>query len=318
MLAYVLFVAGLAGVLAGAHVLVVGSSRMAATYGVPPVVIGLTIVGFGTSAPEIIVSGLASLQGDPATALGNVVGSNVANVGLVLGLTALIFPLRPDRTVLRREGPIMVVVSFAFLAVAFTGGYEPWHGAIMLVVLAVFLGVSMRWARDEPPEVVAEIEAFERETGLLNPSSVWLQVVFVLGGIGMLFAGGQSLITGAVDIAEDFGIPEFVVASTLVAMGTSVPELATSAVAAMKREADIAVGNIIGSNLFNLLAVLGIASLIGAIPVEGIVRWVDMPVMVAFSVVAVAMARTGWVMARWEGAVLLSAYVIYIGYLLAR
>lgn len=317
MLAYIFFLIGLAAILAGAQLLVVGASRFAATFGVPPIVIGLTIVGFGTSAPEIVISGLASFQGDPDTALGNVVGSNIANVGLVLGVAACIYPLVPDRTVLRREGPVMVAVSLAFLALGFTGEYERWHGAIMLAALAVFLLVSLRWTRDEP-EFAAEMEDLEHQTGLIRPSSVLKDIVYVLIGIAFLFAGGQALISGATDIAADIGIPEFVVASTLVAIGTSLPELATSITAALKKEADIAVGNVIGSNIFNLLGVLGIAAVIAPIPVEGVVQQVDLPAMVAFSLVAMAMARWGYHIARWEGAALLLVYVAYVGFLLAR
>ncbi len=318
MLAYLLFVLGLLGVLAGAQLLVSSSSRLAAMLGVPPIVVGLTIVSFGTSAPEIVISGLASYQGHPETALGNVVGSNIANVGLVLALAAVIYPLRPDRTVLRREGPVMVVISLVFLAVAFTGGYERWHGAVMLAVLAALLVVSLRWSREAGPGALAGgVEIIQVRPRL----SVWRamgQAGYAVVGIGLLFGGGQALVSGAVDIAEQFSVPQFVIASTLVAIGTSVPELATSVVAALRKQADIAVGNIIGSNIFNLLAVLGIASLAGAIPVEGIVQQVDMPVMAAFSIVAVAAARWRYSMTRWEGGALLAAYVLYLSFLLVR
>lgn len=314
---YLLFAIGLGGVLLGANILVQGASRLATRLGVPPIVVGLTIVGFGTSAPEIIVSGIASATGDPDTALGNVVGSNVANIGLVLGVTALMSPMIPDRTVLRREGPVMVVVSAAFLFLAFTGQYTQWQGAIMLLVLAVFLYLSFRWSReDAPPAMLGDVEEIPVAGG--RSVNIPLQVGYVVVGIAMLFGGGQALITGAVGIAETFGIPQFVIASTLIAIGTSVPELATSAVASFRKEADIAVGNVIGSNLFNLLAVLGIASLIAEIPIDGTVQRLDMPIMVSFSVVALIFARSGHKMERWEGAVLFAGYVSYMALLLLR
>lgn len=314
---YVLFAIGLGGVLLGANVLVQGASRLAARLGIPPIVIGLTIVGFGTSAPEIIVSGIASATGEPDTALGNVIGSNVANIGLVLGVTALMAPMVPDRTVLRREGPLMVLVSVAFLLLAFSGEYTRWQGAIMLLLLALFLYLSFRWSRsDAPSAMLGDIEEIPASSG--QAANVPRQIGYVVVGIALLFGGGQALISGAVGIAETFGIPDFVIASTLIAIGTSVPELATSIVASIRKEADIAVGNVIGSNLFNLLAVLGIASVINDIPIGSTVQQLDMPVMVAFSVVALAFARSGHKMDRWEGAVLLVAYVSYMALLLLR
>ncbi len=319
MLVYPLFIIGLVGVLAGAHLLVLGSSRIAASLGIPPVVIGLTIVGFGTSAPEIIISGLASYHGNPDTALGNIVGSNIANVGLVLGATALLYPLRPDRTVLRREGPVMVAVSLVILALAFSGSYERWHGGLMLLALAGFLAMSLFWSRDATPSMASgDIERIEPGRPLFSFRALPLQIGYVVVGSALLFGGGEALIESATTIADDFGIPEFVIASTVVAIGTSVPEMATSFIAALRRQADIAVGNIIGSNIFNLLCVLGIASSIGVIPVEGLTRVIDMPVMVAFSLVAVAMARWNYHMSRAEGGLLLAAYIAYIAYLLMR
>ncbi|MDZ7727818.1 MAG: calcium/sodium antiporter [Dehalococcoidia bacterium] len=314
---YLLFAIGLGGVLLGANILVQGASRLAARLGVPPIVVGLTIVGFGTSAPEIIVSGIASATGDPDTALGNVVGSNVANIGLVLGVTALMSPMIPDRTVLRREGPVMVLVSVAFLLLAFSGEYTRWQGAIMLLVLAVFLYLSFRWSReDAPPAMLGDVEDIPVATG--RAANIPLQIGYVVVGIAMLFGGGQALIDGRDRHRGDVRHPQFVIASTLIAIGTSVPELATSVVASMKKEADIAVGNVIGSNLFNLLAVLGIASVIADIPIDTTVQRLDMPIMVGFSVVALIFARSGHKMDRWEGAVLLVAYVSYMALLLLR
>ncbi|MDZ7727817.1 MAG: calcium/sodium antiporter [Dehalococcoidia bacterium] len=318
MLAVLLFVAGLAGVVAGAHFLVLGSSRLAAALGVPSIVIGLTVVGIGTSTPELVVSAAAAINDQPATALGNVVGSNIANVGLILGISALIVPLVPDRTVLSREGPILIGVSVVFMLVALTDSFEWWFGAIALAGLAGFLVLSLRWSRDEPEPVVAQVEQFETETGLVKAEPHWQSGLYIAGGIALLVAGGQSMVTGAVDIADTIGIPEFVVASTLVALGTSMPELATSVVAAVRREADIAVGNIVGSNLFNLLGVLGLSAVLSPIPVDGASQRIDLPFMTGLTVVGVLFARQGFRLGRREGAALLAAYIIYIAWLVLR
>lgn len=318
MLAYFFFVGGLVAVVAGAHLLVLGASRLAAGLGIPPLVIGLTVVGFGTSAPELVVSAIAAVQNNPETALGNVTGSNIANVGLILGVAALITPLRPDRNVVRRDGPIMVAVSLVFVLLAFMGDFELWHGIVMLASLAVYLFFNFRWSRNEPAEVVAEVEEFEAATGLLNPSSLPKQIVFIVAGLGLLIAGGQTMVSGAVDIASDLGIPEFVVASTIVALGTSMPELATSVLAAIKREADIAIGNVVGSNVFNLLGVLGVATVIREIPVRGDIQNFDFPIVLAFAVVAVALLALRRQLGRPEGVLLLVGYVGYLAFLLSR
>lgn len=302
----------------GAHILVLGASRLAAAVGISPLIIGLTVVGFGTSAPEMVVSAVASFQGNPETALGNVTGSNVANVGLILGTAALIMPLRPDRSVVVRDGPLMIVITIAVVALAFTGEFTRLIGIGLLLGLAAYLIANYFFSQREPSAIVAEIEEFEETVGLLKDGGKWKQVAYVVGGLALLLVGGQTMVTGAVDIAEGLGISEFVIASTIVAIGTSTPELATSVVAAFKREADIAVGNVVGSNVFNLLGVLGIGAVIAGIPVSDIVRDIDMPLVLAFSVAMLVFAATGKGIGRVQGVVLLVAYVAYMAYLLAR
>ena len=313
-----LFIGGLVAVLAGAQALVVGASRLAASFGISPIVIGLTVVGFGTSAPEMVVSALASFEGEPETALGNVLGSNIVNVGLVLGVSAAIYPLRPDRSVLRREGPVMIFASIGVTLVALNGVIERPFGILMLLAMAVFLVMSLRGSRQDSAEIAREVEEFEETTHLLGPGSRLLEMGLVLAGLVLLVGGGHSLVTGAVDIAESAGIPEFVIASTMVAIGTSVPELATSIIAAFKREADIAVGNVIGSNLFNLLVVLGLAVLIQPVDVSDTIKLVDLPLMTAFAIGAIVIARTGWRIGRLEGWLLMLCYAGYLALLLLR
>ena len=302
----------------GAHILVLGASRLAAAVGISPLIIGLTVVGFGTSAPEMVVSAVASFQGNPETALGNVTGSNVANVGLILGTAALIMPLRPDRSVVVRDGPLMIVITIAVVALAFTGEFTRLIGIGLLLGLAAYLVANYFFSRREPSAIVAEIEEFEETIGLLKNGGKWKQVAYVVGGLALLLVGGQTMVTGAVDIAEGLGISEFVIASTIVAIGTSTPELATSVVAAFKREADIAVGNVVGSNVFNLLGVLGIGAVIAGIPVSNTVQNIDMPLVLGFSVAMLVFAATGKGIGRVQGVVLLVAYVAYMVYLLAR
>jgi cation:H+ antiporter len=318
MLPYLLFAVGLAAVAGGAHFLVLGASRLASTLGVPSIVIGLTVVGFGTSTPELAVSALASWNNNPDTALGNVVGSNIANVGLILGLSAVVIPLVPDRTVLRREGPILMAVSAVIVLLGLSGTIEPWMGAVLLALLAAFVVLSFRWSRDESDIVVEQVEHFRQYTGLALRRPTWTSILYTVGGIAVLIAGGHAMVTGAVDIADDAGIPEFVVASTIVAVGTSLPELATSVMAALRREADIAIGNIIGSNIFNLLGVLGLAALLSPIPLTDDMRYLDLPWMAGLAIVGVLLARQGFALDRREGAALLLAYAVYVGWLFIR
>lgn len=318
MLSYFLFAIGLAGVMLGAHILVLGASRLAAAVGISPLIIGLTVVGFGTSAPEMVVSAVASFQGNPETALGNVTGSNVANIGLILGTAALIMPLRPDRSVVRRDGPLMLAITIVVVALAFTGEFTRVIGIGLLLGLAAYLVANYFFSKREPSAIVAEVAEFEETVGLLKGNGKWKQVAYVVGGLALLLAGGQTMVTGAVEIAEGLGISEFVIASTIVAIGTSTPELATSVVAAFKREADIAVGNVVGSNVFNLLGVLGIGAVIAGIPVSDTIRDIDMPLVLGFTVAMLVFAATGRGIGRVQGVVLLVAYVAYMVYLLAR
>jgi cation:H+ antiporter len=318
MIGFVLFALGLAGVVAGAYLLVLGASRLATALGVPSVVVGMTVVGFGTSMPELVTSAIASWEGHPETALGNVVGSNIANVALILGLSAVIIPLVPDRTLLRREGPVLIGVSAVVVLLGLTGAFDPWMGVLLLAGLAVFLVASFWWSRDEPEVVVDQVEHFREQSGLAREKPAWLSALYAVGGIALLGAGGYALVDGAVDIAGNVGIQEFALATTVVAVGTSLPELATSLTAALRREADIAIGNVVGSNIFNLLGVLGLAAVIGPIPLTDEMRWLDMPWMAGLSVIGVMFARQGYALGRQEGAALLFAWVVYVVWLVWR
>jgi len=317
VLDYPLFVLGLAGILAGARWLVTGAGRLASTLNVAPIVIGLTVVGFGTSAPELVVSAFAAAGDQPELALGNVVGSNIANVGLVLGACAVVAPLRPDLTVLRREGPIMVAVTVVVVGAAHFGTFEQWMGLYMLGGALTYVIVSFLFAGREPELVKEEYREYETRRGLIGVRGLEGHLALLAAGLAALIVGARLLVEAAQGIAGDLGVPEFVVASSIIAVGTSIPELATGIVAARRGQADIAVGNIIGSNIFNLLGVLGIASAIRAIEVND-ERLFDLYIMLIFAIAGLYLARTGRQLARWEGGMLLTAYAAFTVFLYSQ
>jgi cation:H+ antiporter len=307
----------LAALYFGAEWLVKGSARIAAALGVRPLVIGLTVVAFGTSAPEVFVSAVASWQGQPETALGNVLGSNVANSGLILALAALIRPMKVDLSLLRREGPLLIAVSVALWGVAYTGEYTRWMGGLMLAAMAAFVWASLRWAKSEPPRIEKEFAEFEEEqfdieTRRAAKFRIVPQTGWIVAGLALLLAGGHFLVGSAVALARQFGVSELFIAITLVSVGTSVPELATSMIAAVRGEADISIGNIIGSNIFNLLGVLGVAATVRPIPVAASVRDFEFLWMIGFMVATVIVLRTYHRVTRVEAALLLTGYGVFL------
>jgi cation:H+ antiporter len=306
-----LVAAGIALLYFGGEALIRGASRLARALGLSPLVIGLTVVAFGTSAPEMAASVSASLRGSGGIALGNVVGSNIANLGLILAVAALVFPLKAQAKVLRRELPVMMGVSGLLIPMALDGAYGRIDGVVLLLLLAAYLWVLFRVR--EAPDVEAEYAA---EFGTRPPSSGRSAALCVLG-LALLVAGAESLVRGAVSMARAAGVSEMVIGLTLVAVGTSLPELASSIVAARRREADIVLGNVVGSNIFNVLAVLGAASL--ARPVEGPLDRTlpDLSVMLGAGALAWVLLATGSRIERWEGALLLALYGVYIAALFA-
>ncbi len=310
---FVLLVAGLALLLAGAELLVRGASRLALALGISPLVIGLTVVAYGTSAPELAISIGATLDGQPDIALGNVIGSNIANVLLILGLSALIAPLVVARQLVWLDVPIMVGLSLLVLVLALDGQLDRWLGVALLLggvgysVLQVYLG--RREGAAETTEVPGAGAA---------PSPLWRNAMLVVVGLVLLVFGARWLVASAVTIAEAFGISQLVIGLTVVAIGTSLPELATSLMAALRGEREMAVGNIIGSNIFNILLVLGAAVAIspGGIAVSAAAVNFDLPVMTAVAVACLPIFFTGHCIARWEGALFLGYYVAYTAFLL--
>ena len=293
----------------GAEGLVRGSSSIALRMGVTPLVIGLTIVAFGTGSPEMIVSLDAALRGNSDLALGNIVGSNICNVALILGIAALARPLHVRSALLKREMPIMIAITLLFAAMVYDGELGRVDGAV-LTIGAVLYTAGAYWAarRDRDAEVAAE---FANE--LPKPQSSTARSLALAGGgfVGLL-VGANLLVSGAVVIAQGFGLSEVVIGLTVIAIGTSLPELATSVVAGLRGDADVAFGNVIGSNVLNILLILGVVALIEPISARGL-RPLDLGVLVASAVLLWPLMWRGAIVNRWEGALLLAGYVLYIG-----
>jgi cation:H+ antiporter len=309
----ILFVLGFVALIAGGELLVRGASGIARAFGIHPVVIGLTIVAFGTSSPEIAVAIGSAAAGKPDLIVGNVVGSNIYNVLLVLGLAAVITSLVVQRQLIRREVPLMILASGAVMVMAADGGIGRIDGLILLVALAAWLVYAVRQGRAE----ASTLEPVDRAAS--SPADLGRRVAFVLAGLALLVVGAQWLVGGAVAVAEAIGLSELVIGLTVVAIGTSLPEIATSVIASLRGQRDIAVGNVVGSNLFNLLAVLGLAALIaGEIPVAPGARTFDLPIMFAVSVACLPIFFTGYRIGRREGALFLAYGVGYTTYLLAN
>jgi cation:H+ antiporter len=307
----VTIIAGFALLVWGADRFVMGAAGTARNLGVSPLIIGLTIVGFGTSAPEILVSIMAALQGNPGLAIGNAIGSNITNIALILGTTALVAPLSIHSGIVKRELPILIGTTLVAFVLLSDGTLGRMDGLVLLIGLmimlssVIYIGIS---GRDKDP-VVAEYEA-EIPTDLsLAQSLMWLII-----GLVVLVGSSRMLVWGAVGVAEHFGISDLIIGLTIVALGTSLPELAASIASVLKNEHDIAIGNVIGSNMFNILAVLGIPGIISPGPVDPAAVSRDMPVMIGLTVALFVMAygfRGLGRINRFEALLLLAAYAGY-------
>ena len=321
------FVVGVVALVVGAESLVRGSSRLAARSGLSPVVIGLTVVAFGTSAPELAVSIGAAAGGESEIALGNVIGSNIANVLLVLGLSAVVGGgLVVAQRIVRVDVPIMIVMSALVLVLGLDGRIGRLDGGLFVAILIVYLVWTVRSAvgdqdADEDHDGVADAAALASEYSSalgrekIRGSSLWRDLLYVVGGLALLVVGAQSLVTAATDVARALDISELVIGLTVVAVGTSLPEIATSVVAAARGQRDMAVGNAIGSNLFNILAVLGITGVVSPVIVSSGARGFDLPFMLAVAVACLPIFADGFILRRWQGAVFLSYYVAYLVWL---
>lgn len=288
-----------------------GSSSLALRLGLTPLVVGLTVVAMGTSMPEVMVSVKSSLAGRGDLAIGNVVGSNMFNIGVILGLTALLSPMKVQFQLIKIDLPIMVVVSLGMVGLLWDGAVGRLAGAVLFGGLIIYIAGNIWLARRTATK---EVEAEYAEGVPARSGSVLMDGLFILGGLGILVLGARLLTDNSVALARSFGVSEAVIGLTIVAAGTSVPELAASIVAAMKKEPDIALGNVIGSNIFNMLGILGIASMVAPITAPDI-RHFDLWMMVAFAAALVPMLWTGLRVSRAEGATLFAAYCGYVYFL---
>lgn len=311
----VLLVAGFVLLLAGAEMLVRGASHLAISFGISPLVVGLTVVSLGTSSPEISVSVVSALSGQGDIAIGNVVGSNIFNILFALGLAAVVVPLVVDQRVVRRELPIMIGAGVLMLALTLDGTLGRLDGAVLFLGLAVFLAYLIRGERKERKEVAAESVTDEQRSASRRRMAI--DVVLVVAGLALLTLGSRWLVDGATQLARAFAVSELIIGLTIIAAGTGLPEVATSVVAAFRGERDIAVGNAVGSNIFNILAVLGITGLVTpkGVPIAPAVANFDLPVMLAISLLAVPVFFSGFRIARLEGLLFLGLYTAYVAYL---
>lgn len=303
---------GLVLLTGGGEALVRGALAAAKRIGISPLLAGLVIVGFGTSAPELVVSLQAALTGEPEIAIGNVVGSNIANILLILGLSALIMPLVTHPQCLKRDGLTMLFATLLFMGLASFGGLSLIDGVLMLAVLAVYLVWAYRTEREDTAGPEAQLHKAEAEEIEMLPMSVPMTLLATIGGLAMLIFGANRFLLGAVGLGETLGVPDAIIGLTVVAVGTSLPELAVSIVAAIRKHADVAVGNIIGSNIFNILCILGISSIITPLPLEGRLFEIDQFVMLAAAAVLLLFLYFGLRLSRLKGAILLLGYVAYI------
>ena len=312
-----LFVGGVGVLYFGAEWLVRGSARLAASLGVSAIVVGLTVVSMGTSAPELVISVVASLGGNPDLAIGNVMGSNLANVGLVLGISAILRPLQVSTQVVTREVAVMVVITAALLPLIWNSHLGPFEGLVLVTMLVFYLTFVLRMSKTEGTGALNEYrEAATPEGGGLSARTIARDSAFILLGVAGLVLGAFAIRQSAVALADALGISELVIGLTLVSIGTSLPELATCAVAAFRHQADIAVGNILGSNIFNIAGVLGVTSIISPLDFSADVLRLEFPAVMVITVLMVPIVRHRLVIRRREGVVLLSVYLALLAFVL--
>jgi cation:H+ antiporter len=304
---------GLVLLFLGGEGLIRGSSNLAIKIGITPLLVGLTVVAFGTSAPELVVSLKAALMGNSSISLGNVVGSNIANIALILGTAALIRPLDVHADVIRKEIPIMIGISVLMVLFLLDGDLGFIDGIIFISLLILYTLINILIARREKdPKVDTEFS-----NRLRSKFGILTSIFLMIGGLGLLILGADFFVQSAVAIAKIFEVSDAVIGLTIVSIGTSLPELITAVVASFKRESDIIIGNVIGSNIFNILSILGITAIIIPISSAGITH-IDLGVMIFSAIILMPLCKSGFLITRLEGALLLLGYVGYIYYLLPK
>lgn len=312
-----MFLLGLTVLTVGAELLVRGASKLAVAAGISPLVVGLTVVAYGTSAPELVVSVQATLNGQPDVALGNVVGSNIFNVLFILGISALIVPLRVSQQLIRFDVPVMVVLSLSVLVFSYDGRIGRVDGLLLTIGIITYTVWAILKSRKEEANIKAEYEAEFGMREKISTGGFVLNILILIVGLCLLVLGSRWFVEAAITMARSLGVSELVIGLTIVAAGTSLPEVATSIMAAIRGERDIAVGNVVGSNIFNIMGVLGISSLVSSqgVAVSSSAYALDIPVMIAVAIACLPIFFTGHLIARWEGGVFLAYYCAYTAYL---
>ena len=308
-----ILLAGFALLYFGGDYLVKGSQTLALQLGVTPLLVGLTVVAFGTSSPEMAVSIKAGMSGVGDVALGNVVGSNIFNILGILGLAALIQPMTVKAQIIKIDMPITIAVSLLLCFLLRDGVLSGLEGVGLFIGIVIYVIFSIKLAKKEKQEVQEEFAEGIQD----DHKPLWMNLTFIVGGLVALVFGGSFFVDGSVAIARSVGVTEAVIGLTIVAIGTSMPELATSLIASAKKEGDIAIGNVVGSNIFNILSILGITAMLQPLAM-GNITWVDMGVMVVAAVVLLPFMWTGFRIERWEGGVMLAGYVAYVVWLIQQ
>lgn len=301
-------VLGLLVLIIGGESLVKGAVGLSTAMKISPMVIGLTVVSFGTSAPELLVSIQSAMNGSPGIAIGNVVGSNIANLALVLGVTVLIFPLIAERQTKVFDYPVMLIASIMFYLFALNGVLSLWEGIIFILILLSFTSYLIITSRKKEKKRIEESDVEEE-----NPLPLSRSVMFLLFGLVGLYFGSEWFVSGAKDIAAAYGLSDSVIGVTVVAIGTSAPELVASIVAAMRHQSDMSVGNLVGSNIFNVFAVLGVTSIVTPVDVDQSILNFDMYWMLGISALLIPILYFGSKVGRLKGVILLTSYILYIG-----
>ena len=315
---FLLFVAGLVLLIIGADAIVRGTSHLASAFGISPLVIGLTVVAFGTSSPEFAVSIKAAVSNQASIAVGNIIGSNIFNVLFILGLSALVIPLTVSQQLVRFDVPLMILLSVLVLILGWDNKFSRTDGLLLFTGLIIYIWYLIYQSRKESTEVKEE---YAREFGIeshIAAKNPVRNIVLVIGGFALLIYGSRWLVDSAVSIAQDLGLSELIIGLTIIAAGTSLPEFVTSVIASIKGERDIAVGNVVGSNIFNIMGVLGLSSLIApaGIDVSGEVIRFDIPIMIAVAFACLPIFFTDGMISRWEGGLLFGYYLAYTMYLI--
>jgi len=308
---FIYLAGGLIFLFIGAEGLIRGSSALALKIGITPLVVGLTVVAFGTSTPELVVSLKAALIGNSSISLGNIVGSNIANIALILGISAIIRPLDVHANIIRREIPIMIGISILLVLLLIDGELGLVDGIIFVLGIVIYTIVNITMARKEKN---AEVEK-EFKEGLKTGLGVPISIIMIVGGLGLMILGANLFVNSSIAVAKAIGVSDAIIGLTIVAIGTSLPELITSVVAAYKNESDIAIGNVVGSNIFNILGILGITALIISVSSSGI-NYIDFGAMLFAALILLPLSKTGFRITRLEGLFLVLGYTAYIYYLM--